>query len=261
MMKSAILLLLLFLPWCRAEQQDGWTVFHNCELIQHGGNDADSFHVKADGRHLLVRLYFVDAPETSMSFPQRVTDQLEYFNTDQQSVLKGGMDGARFVRNLLKDGFSIYTKFEDARGRSSIPRHFCMIKLNDAWLAELLVGAGLARIYGMFTALPDGSSGNAFIEKLRMLERNAQREQLGVWAAQVQQVQPVVKATVIRSTVLYSLDDNKTMLGTLQRGTVVNLIEELSPFMVKVEFSQNGSSISGQCRRNDLKISEEPRVE
>ncbi len=59
-----ILILAVFLlaaPLYAADLQ----VFSGCVLEENKSNDGDSFYVMTGGRHVLVRLYFVDCPETS----------------------------------------------------------------------------------------------------------------------------------------------------------------------------------------------------
>ena len=41
-----------------------WVVLENCQLVPNAANDGDSFHVNANGKQYMFRLYFVDAPET-----------------------------------------------------------------------------------------------------------------------------------------------------------------------------------------------------
>ncbi|MFH1620113.1 MAG: hypothetical protein ABIG11_09470, partial [bacterium] len=56
--------------------------FTNGKLMDDPANDGDSFLVEADGKSFRVRLYFVDCPETVISFnsdAQRVREQTRYF--------------------------------------------------------------------------------------------------------------------------------------------------------------------------------------
>ena len=46
-------------------REKDWITLSNCQLITNKANDGDSFHVQANGTEYLVRLYFVDAPETA----------------------------------------------------------------------------------------------------------------------------------------------------------------------------------------------------
>jgi hypothetical protein len=43
-------------------------MFSNARLVNNPANDGDSFLVEANGKSFRVRLYFVDCPETSVSF-------------------------------------------------------------------------------------------------------------------------------------------------------------------------------------------------
>jgi len=63
-----LLAALLLLPFTAtaesAPQAQAFQRLDNCRLIADAYNDGDSFHVKADGKEWIFRLYFVDAPET-----------------------------------------------------------------------------------------------------------------------------------------------------------------------------------------------------
>ena len=48
-------------------------------------------------------------------------------------------------------------------------------------LAELLVSAGLARIYGTRTPLPDGRNSRAYLAHLTELEARAKSAKRGAW--------------------------------------------------------------------------------
>ena len=52
--------------------------------------DADSFHVRANGKEYIFRLYFVDAPETDMSFADRVSEQAKYFRLKPEQTITLG---------------------------------------------------------------------------------------------------------------------------------------------------------------------------
>jgi hypothetical protein len=62
-----------------ARKKKDWIVLENCRLVPNKANDGDSFHIRANDTEYLVRLYFVDAPETTSVGPARLVDQPEYF--------------------------------------------------------------------------------------------------------------------------------------------------------------------------------------
>ena len=49
-----------------------WVTLENCQLVSNPSNDGDSFHVRADNKEYIFRLYFVDAPETDAASPARL---------------------------------------------------------------------------------------------------------------------------------------------------------------------------------------------
>jgi endonuclease YncB( thermonuclease family) len=53
-------------------------------------------------------------------------------------------------------------------------------------LNELLVSAGLARIYGTRTPLPDGRDSRTYLPHLRELETQAKAARRGAWAIETQ---------------------------------------------------------------------------
>jgi len=158
-----------------------WYVYENCRLIENQFNDGDSFHVRYKTRHHIFRLYFVDAPETDRSIEGRTGKQAEYFGIEERDALRVGREATRFTEKLLAKGFTVYSKREDARGRSDRKRYFGMVKVGNEWLSEQLVNEGLARIYGMNTELPSGLAGHKHVARLKAQERAAQRNRKGAW--------------------------------------------------------------------------------
>jgi hypothetical protein len=60
-------------------KEKDWITLDNCQFVPNKANDGDSFHVWANNTEYLVRLYFVDAPETASVGPARLIEQAEYF--------------------------------------------------------------------------------------------------------------------------------------------------------------------------------------
>jgi competence protein ComEA len=165
------------------QSREPWAVYKNCQLVRSDGNDADSVHVKADGKEYLFRLYFVDAPETETSFPMRVAEQAKYFGITSAQAIQLGNLGKKFTMQKLSRPFTVRTCMQDARGRSRMPRYFAFIETQDGDLAELLVANGLARVYGA-SAQPVGlSSPERQWRKLEQLERQAKQQKVGGWGA------------------------------------------------------------------------------
>jgi endonuclease YncB( thermonuclease family) len=162
-----------------------WEKLERCRLISSAGNDGDSFRVSHDGKEYIFRLCFVDTPEVTVAYPDRVAAQAGYFQLDEKETLKVGQEAAEFTQELLDGGtFTVFTAWEDAKGESDLPRHYAVVEKGSASLIEALVEAGLARIYGMparGTGNPVGSSPDRYVDGLRRLERDAQRTKVGGW--------------------------------------------------------------------------------
>ena len=153
------------------------------EWIDNDYNDGDSFHCLHQGKRYVFRLYFVDAAETSMDYPDRVREQAKYFGLES-SAMRALSDEARTAAaELLKSGpFTVFTQWTDARGQTRGGRSFAFLLLADGkLLSERLASKGLVRIYGMRTDTPDGRSADDWSRHLARLESSAKRQGLGGW--------------------------------------------------------------------------------
>jgi endonuclease YncB( thermonuclease family) len=159
-----------------------WQTLDNCRLLDNPSNDGDSFHVQHNGQEFIFRLYFVDAPETDADFPDRVAEQAAYFGISDKRAQNTGQLAARFSARALTGRFTVLTRWDNALGRSKLPRHYAILLVNGRSLAELLVENGLARIHGQNVELPDGTKPARTEQKLETLERRAKSQQLGAWS-------------------------------------------------------------------------------
>jgi len=171
----ALLLSLALLPAA------DWETLPGCKFIANEFNDGDSFHVAHGVKEFIFRLYFVDAPETDNSFPQRVAEQAAHFSTSPERAIEIGRYAKQATAQLLSRPFSVITKFQDARGRSKLPRYYAFVVTSAKTdLGEELVSSGLARAFGVAGAPP-----TATIADLRnrydSLQTAAKRKELGAW--------------------------------------------------------------------------------
>ncbi|MDY0149969.1 MAG: tetratricopeptide repeat protein [Kiritimatiellia bacterium] len=151
-------------------------------VLGDGYMDGDSFHIRHDGKNHVIRLYYVDTPESNKQFEDRNADQAAYFSIPITRVVPLGKKGTTFTRRTLSgEKFTVWTRWEDAMG-SGQKRYFGVVKVGKKDLAELLVANGLARVYGASTVLPDGTTIDQKFAKLRQLERRAKAKRLGGWA-------------------------------------------------------------------------------
>ena len=166
----------------KGKEKEDWVTLENCQLVRNMANDGDSFHIRANETEYLVRLYFVDAPETANLGPARLIEQAEYFGVSVPQVIEIGRDAKKFVDAKLSEPFTIVTRMAEGLGRSKIQRVYGLVRTKDGDLGEQLITKGLARIHGVHPAMPDGSSGEDEIQKLAQLERDAKQRKLGGWA-------------------------------------------------------------------------------
>lgn len=167
------------------EQVEGvWQVLEGCRLVSAPHNDGDSFLVKHGDTTSTFRLYYVDALETNEAYIDRVREQARYFAIPEEAVTQGGKLGKDFTRNFLRGEFTVITQWEDARGSSQNKRYFALIQQGDQLLSTELMLAGLARLYGKPTEdrWPGGVTPRTFLGRLKNNERQAQREEHGIWA-------------------------------------------------------------------------------
>lgn len=160
-------------------RENGWTVLEGCRLLRTSANDGDSFHVRHEGKEFIFRLYYVDAPETSMAYPDRVEDQARYFRLEPADTVRLGKEAKAFSDRVLSAApFTVVTKWEDAMGNSRLPRYYGFVITAQGDLDELLAAEGLVRIYGMRTSSGLGSRKSS---ELKKLEAAARHEQAGAW--------------------------------------------------------------------------------
>jgi competence protein ComEA len=162
--------------------------FTDCRLVEHPGNDGDSFAVQAGERRLNVRLYFVDCPESAVSTDadaKRVREQARHFGiADPVKVLAFGREAAQFTAQALARPFTVHTSFADAMGRTPGGRVYGFVTTADGRdLASLLVEHGFARAHGVRRATPDGTPADEMQKRLADLEQQAMLNRAGIWAA------------------------------------------------------------------------------
>jgi endonuclease YncB( thermonuclease family) len=146
-------------------------------------NDGDSFHViLPDQKELVFRLYFVDAPEEERAYADRIVEQAAYFAISTDAAVEIGREASELTKQALAKPFTVYTRWRRALGRSALWRYYAIVITAEGKdLNELLVSAGLARIYGTRTPLPDGRDSREYLGHLRELESEAKAAKRGAW--------------------------------------------------------------------------------
>lgn len=172
------------LPAPKAE----FEAFPKARLVESKNNEADTLRIKLDDFHeeIVFSLYFVDAPETSLTHPQLVQDQSRYFQISQDQVMKAGSEAAAYVTSLLKDRpFTLLTRWEPVPDRS---RFYALIMVETdkgkVYLADLLMQKGHARLAGVSCDLPGGVKGaDDYGRYLLDLGKTARTSKIGAWGA------------------------------------------------------------------------------
>ncbi len=243
-----------------------WRTYEECVLRENPANDGDSFHVKWKRRHYLFRLYFVDACETDKSLPDRIKEQAEYFGIDENQVVQAGKAATKFMNKFLENGFTAYSKLQDARGRSAKDRDYAIIRVGDKDLGEELVRNGLARIHGVGVDLPDGTSQKAVWWRLKSAEREAQKEKRGAWgmaggsSLRFDDMNPPPEIseqewTLPRSIAVYSTQDPTRQVGILRQGADVRILRAETVSLIRIRFTTGeGKAYEALCRREDIGI-------
>ena len=173
--------LLLFVSGLTAAAPNPWSVLAGCSYVPHANNDGDSFHVRCGSDEFVLRLYFVDAPETQLLYPERTREQAEHFGASLDDTLKAGARARSFVREALRGPFTVTTRKASAPGRAKDPRFYGMVEVGGRNLDEMLVLQGLARAKGVAASVP-GEKARAHTQRLQLLEEQAKQKGRGLWA-------------------------------------------------------------------------------
>jgi len=158
----------------------------SARLVSYGGNDGDSFKIKHNGKEQIIRLYYVDCPETHATTTgdaRRVREQARHFGlSDKELVYRFGNEASRFTKEQLSNPFTVHTAYADALGRSKGGRVYGFVTTaNGRDLAELLVENGYARNHGFRRATPEGISQKETIARLADKETVAAVKRIGIW--------------------------------------------------------------------------------
>lgn len=159
-----------------------WVTLSDCRFFPNDSNDGDSFHAIYNQREFIFRFYFVDAPETDDDYPDRVREQCKYFGVTREENFKIAEEAKKFLAAALKNKFIVKTRWQNAMGRSKLPRYYAFVEIGGKDVASILVSRGLARAKGTVAILPDGTPAKDHMAKLKKLESEAKEKHLGIWA-------------------------------------------------------------------------------
>ena len=185
----AVTLLLLVAPWpSGAAERREWVSLTNCQYVAAKDNDGDSFRVRCGTNEFTLRLYFVDAPETNLRYPERTREQSEHFGVTLDETMKAGAKAKDTVQEILRDPFVVRTRWASAAGRGKETRYYALVEVGGQSLAEVLVSQGLARTKGVSPNLPTGERAKAYVERLEALEGEARQRRRGIWGSAAENV-------------------------------------------------------------------------
>jgi len=178
-------ILLMLFPGTGANAEELRT-FEKAMLKPDASNDGDSFRVDLGERECILRLYFVDCPETSADSKtdaRRVREQLRYFGVGAEDLVNYGRKAKKFIAQALTKPFTVHTAFASAGGRSEEPRYYAFVttKEGDA-LGAQLIKHGLARSHGIRRETPGKVKRDDAKARLDDLEAAAMIKRAGIWA-------------------------------------------------------------------------------
>ncbi len=159
-----------------------WEKLAACQYVEDKNNDGDSFRVKCGEKDFILRLYFVDAPETNLRDAERTRLQSEHFGVSLDETMKAGVKATEVARDTMKGSFDVWTKWSSGGGRGKEVRYYGSVEADGKSLVEILVSSGLARIVGQVVPLPNGEKSTAYKKRLAAMESEARKQRVGVWA-------------------------------------------------------------------------------
>lgn len=174
------------------EHTGAYETYRGCRLSEAHNNDGDSFEVTLpDGRTHVLRLYFVDTPESAFkryrngeTNRSRIVRQARDLGgiTPEQAV-EAGVAAKHLTLGLLEEQpFAIHTTWDSPYHDQ---RYHAFVEVGSdgrtRLLHEVLVERGLARILTKPADLPDGTKSKDQLRKLRDLEKQARAAQVGAW--------------------------------------------------------------------------------
>ncbi len=245
-----------------------WQRWERCTLLTDRYMDGDSFYIKtSNGRVYIIRIYFVDAPETDDRFPDRLEEQAEYFGISVRDNLRVGDMATKFAQQFMREPFTVHTRRQTARGASDSPRFFGFIENSQGkFLHEELVRNGLGRVHGMPAARPDGLAAARVWSRLRAAREEAKERKVGAWrfnpeiersarfSVMNSNFEPGKKITTTGTIYIYSESPPHDLIGALRGGAELTLHEIKDNQYVIVSFEVDGETMRGACLRRDLNL-------
>lgn len=165
-----------------------FVAFPKVEFVDSRTNEPDTFRLKIGEEEHIFMLYFVDALEASWTHPQRVAEQARWFgNASNQAVVDCGLEAMNYVRETLKTKpFTLLTRWERVPNSG---RYYALISVEyapgkRAYLADLLLLKGYARVAGITTFLPNNDIRRMedYLLELSGHAKRAKVQKQGMWS-------------------------------------------------------------------------------
>jgi endonuclease YncB( thermonuclease family) len=263
--RNILVALLCLLPALTLTAGGKWQRWDHCKLLNSKYMDGDSFHVQRTPRSTyIIRLYFVDCPESDKRYPARIKEQAEYFGITPEETLRIGKKATEFTKRALKNGFTVHTRKEKSFGASKKPRYYGFIEYDNHFLAETLVSNGLARIHGIQRDRPDGTKISRVYSRLKKLQKNARQNGRGAWKYNLARdrksrvlqppFEPGTIITTQRRIPVYTAGKPYKFKGLLCAGAKITLIETTDGRHITVSFDVDGKPVTAVCLRRDLNL-------
>jgi endonuclease YncB( thermonuclease family) len=163
---------------------DQFEILPSPVLVESYANEGDTLRVRFGMEEYVFVLYYVDALETNMDHPSKVSEQGRWFQTSEKTVVQMGKAAAAYVTKLLNENlFNVLTRWERVPNTA---RYYAIVKVHlpqgPANLADLLILNGFARVGSLMTELPGDSKGQAsYLDELRHLDEQARIARAGIW--------------------------------------------------------------------------------
>ncbi len=145
-----------------AAKPKAWERLSSCRYVEDKNNDGDSFRIKCEEKDFVLRLYFIDAPETNLRDGERTHQQSEHFGVSLDEAMKAGVKATELARKTMNGSFDVWTKWSSGAGRGKEVRVYGLVEAEGKSLVEILVSSGLARIVGQPVPLPNGEKSTAY---------------------------------------------------------------------------------------------------
>ena len=106
-----------------AAKPKAWEKLSSCRYVENKNNDGDSFRIKCEEKDFVLRLYFIDAPETNLRDGERTHQQSEHFGVSLDETMKAGVKATELARATMKGSFDVWTKWTSGGGANPARTH------------------------------------------------------------------------------------------------------------------------------------------